>query len=36
MLRDGRILAEDAPEELKRKAGAATMEDAFLHYGASS
>jgi ABC-2 type transport system ATP-binding protein len=33
MLRDGRILAADAPEKLKKSAGAATMEDAFLHYG---
>jgi len=33
MLRDGAIIAADAPDELKKKAGAKTMEDAFLHYG---
>jgi ABC-2 type transport system ATP-binding protein len=33
MLRDGRIIAADAPDKLKAAAGAATMEEAFLYYG---
>ena len=36
MLRDGRIIAADTPARLKQAAGVATMEDAFLHYGAGS
>lgn len=31
-LRDGRIIAEGSPDELRRKAGATTLEDAFLRF----
>jgi ABC-2 type transport system ATP-binding protein len=31
LLREGRLLAEDTPEALRRRTGAATVEDAFLH-----
>ncbi len=30
LLRDGRLLAEGTPDELRRRAGVATLEDAFL------
>ncbi len=32
MLRDGRIIAEDPPKALMARAGAETMQDAFLHF----
>lgn len=32
-LRDGRILADGRPDELKSRAGVQTLEDAFLHFG---
>lgn len=32
LMRDGRIIAEDAPKALMRKAGTDTLEDAFLHF----
>lgn len=35
-LRDGRILADGRPDELKARAGARTLEDAFLHFGGAS
>ncbi|MBY8880161.1 ABC transporter ATP-binding protein [Actinacidiphila acidipaludis] len=31
LLRDGRLLAEDTPDDLRRRTGTATVEDAFLH-----
>lgn len=31
LLRDGRLLAEDTPDALRARTGAATVEDAFLH-----
>ncbi|WP_103534526.1 ABC transporter ATP-binding protein [Streptomyces sp. SM11] len=31
LMRDGRILAEDTPDALRRRTGAKTVEDAFLH-----
>lgn len=31
LLRDGRLLADDTPDELRRSTGADTVEDAFLH-----
>lgn len=33
MLRDGRVIASDSPAGLKAAAGAATLEEAFLHFG---
>jgi len=33
MLRGGRLIAEGTPEELKAASGAASIEEAFLHYG---
>ncbi|SEO77554.1 ABC transporter ATP-binding protein [Actinacidiphila rubida] len=30
LLRDGRLLADDTPDDLRRRTGAATVEDAFL------
>ncbi|OUM95034.1 MAG: ABC transporter ATP-binding protein [Thermobacillus sp. ZCTH02-B1] len=33
MLRDGRLIAAGTPEELKAEAGAASIEEAFLHFG---
>ena len=32
MIRDGVFLAIGTPEELKQRAGARTLEDAFLHF----
>ena len=32
-LRDGRIAGDGPPAELKARAGAATLEDAFLKFG---
>ena len=32
LLRDGRILADGSPAELRKRAGAGTLEDAFLHF----
>ena len=31
-LRDGRVIADGSPDELRRKAGATTLEDAFLRF----
>ena len=31
LLREGRLLAEDTPDALRRRTGTATVEDAFLH-----
>lgn len=31
LLRDGRLLADDTPDDLRTRTGAATVEDAFLH-----
>jgi ABC-2 type transport system ATP-binding protein len=31
LLRDGRLLAQDTPDALRRRTGTATVEDAFLH-----
>jgi ABC-2 type transport system ATP-binding protein len=31
LLREGRLLAEDTPEALRSRTGAATVEHAFLH-----
>ncbi len=36
LLRDGRLLADGSPGELRARAGAATLEDAFLHFGGAS
>mgnify|MGYP001398688657 CR=1 FL=1 len=33
MLREGRLIAEGTLEELKAASGAASVEEAFLHYG---
>ncbi len=33
LLQGGRILADDSPEALRTRAGARTLEDAFLHFG---
>ena len=34
MLRDGQIIAEDTPSALKRNTNSATIEEAFIYYGA--
>lgn len=33
MIRDGRLIAVGSPQQLMSETGAATIEDAFLHYG---
>jgi len=33
MLREGRLIPEGTLEELKAASGAASVEEAFLHYG---
>ncbi|MER7700994.1 ABC transporter ATP-binding protein [Streptomyces sp. NPDC096095] len=36
LMRDGRILADDTPEALRRRTGTETVEDAFLHLVAAA
>ncbi|MGP4075336.1 ABC transporter ATP-binding protein [Halobacillus sp. K22] len=36
MLRDGKVIAVDSPEQLKDRIGASTIEEVFLHYGGAA